>query len=113
MYYLYVILLCYIYNVLLFIYYVLSIIIISITSSPKLIPTPGFLLPGYSLFSCVFLCFLPPGEILKSGVGITFGVPVLHDTTLFIINIYIYNILLVLAGILAFYYDIRIIIMNH
>ena len=28
------------------------------------------------LFSCVFLCFLPPGEILKSGVGITFGVPI-------------------------------------
>ena len=24
------------------------------TSSPKLIPTPGFLPPGYSLFSCVF-----------------------------------------------------------
>ena len=45
------------------------------SSSPKLIPTPGFLPPGYSLFSCVFLCFLPPGEILKSGVGITFGIP--------------------------------------
>ena len=46
------------------------------TSSPKLIPTLGFLPPGYSLFSCAFLCFLPPGEILKSGVGITFGVPI-------------------------------------
>ena len=49
----------------------------SITSSQKLILTPGFLPPGYSLFSCVFLCFLPPGEILKSGVGITFGIPIL------------------------------------
>ena len=47
------------------------------TSSPKLIPTPGFLPPGYSLFSSAFLCFLPPGEILKSGVGITFGVPII------------------------------------
>ena len=46
-------------------------------SSPKLIPTPQFLPPGYSLSSCVLLCFLPRGEILKSGVGITFGVPIL------------------------------------
>ena len=45
------------------------------TSSQKLIPTPGFLPPGYLLFSCVFLCFLPPGEILKSGVGISFWIP--------------------------------------
>ena len=52
---------------------IIIIIITTITtSSPKLIPTPGFLPPGYSLFSCVFLCFLTPGEILKSGVGITF-----------------------------------------
>ena len=55
----------------------LPTIIMITTSSPKLIPTPGFLPPGYCLFSCVFLCFLPPGEILKSGVGITFGIPIL------------------------------------
>ena len=35
----------------------------------KLMPTPGFLPPGYSLLSCVSLWVLPPGEILKSGVG--------------------------------------------
>ena len=46
-----------------------------VTSSPKLIPTPQFLLPGYSLFSCMCQCFLPTGEILKSAVRITFGVP--------------------------------------
>ena len=45
------------------------------TSSQKLIPTPGFLPPGYLSVSFVFLCFLPPGEILKSGVGITCWVP--------------------------------------
>ena len=43
-------------------------------SSPKLIPTPQFLPPGYSLFPCVFAV---RGEILKLGVGITFGVPVI------------------------------------
>ena len=31
---------------------------------------PGLQPPGYSSLSCAFLCFLPPGEILKSGVGI-------------------------------------------
>ena len=30
---------------------------------------PKFLLPGYSFFACMFPYFLPPGEILKSGVG--------------------------------------------
>ena len=44
-------------------------------SSQKLIPTPQFLPPGYSLFSYVFLCFLPRTEILKSGVGITCWAP--------------------------------------
>ena len=44
-------------------------------SSQKLIPIPGFLPPGYSSVSRVFQCFLPPGEILKSGVGIAFWVP--------------------------------------
>ena len=47
------------------------------TQQAKLIPIPGFLTPGYSSLSSVsvFPCFLPPGEILKSGVGITFWVP--------------------------------------
>ena len=31
---------------------------------------PGLQPPGYSSLSCAFLCFLPPGEILKSGAGI-------------------------------------------
>ena len=45
------------------------------TSSQKLVPIPGLLPPGYSSLSCVFQGFLPPGEILKSGVGMTFWVP--------------------------------------
>ena len=45
------------------------------TSSQQLIPIPGFLPPGYSSLSCVFQCFLSLGEIQKSGVGITFLVP--------------------------------------
>ena len=49
-----------------------------ISSSQKLIPTPGFLPPGCSLFSSVLQCFISPGEILKSGVGITFWIPVYH-----------------------------------
>ena len=63
-------------------------------SSPKLIPTPGFLPPGYSLFSCVFLCFLPPGEILKSGVGITFGIPNILFYTIMYYYILVYTITL-------------------
>ena len=38
-------------------------------SGQELIPTPQFLPPGYSVFSRAFPCLLPPGEILKSGVG--------------------------------------------
>ena len=45
------------------------------TSSQPLIPTPKFLPPGYSPVSCVLQCFLPCGEMLKLGVGISFGVP--------------------------------------
>ena len=41
----------------------------------KTIPDPGFLPPGYFLVSCFFRCFLPTGEILKSGVGNNFWVP--------------------------------------
>ena len=49
-------------------------------AAEELIPAPQFLPPGCSLFPCVSQCFLPPAEILKSGAGITFWVPILRHT---------------------------------
>ena len=37
------------------------------SSSPKLIPTPRFMPPGYPLFSSVFRCFLSPRESPEVG----------------------------------------------
>ena len=42
------------------------------SAAKQLNPTPGFLSPGYSVSSRVVQYVLPPGEILKSGVVITF-----------------------------------------
>ena len=58
-----------------FIVLLLLLIIYAYTCSQKLIPILGFLRTGYSSLSCAFRRFPPPGEILKSGMGITFWVP--------------------------------------
>ena len=56
---------------------ILAIIAIGV-SSRKLIPAPRFLPLGYSLSSCALpRVFFGGGEILKSGVGITFCVPMM------------------------------------
>ena len=60
-----------------------------ISSSKTLIPIPGFLPPGYSLLACVFLCYLPPGEILQSEVGILLMRP-MPRTRLFMIGLSCY-----------------------
>ena len=50
--------------------------VLSISSSQTLIPSRGLLPPVRSLFSCFGVRSLPPGEILKSGVVISFRVSV-------------------------------------
>ena len=56
--------------------HILFVILCFLCFLPPREPIPGFLPSGYSSLSCVFLCCLPPGEILKSGVGITCWVPI-------------------------------------
>ena len=51
--------------------YIVVTIIIGVLDKCLRTPTPEFLPPSYLLFSCVFLCFLPPAEILKSGIEIS------------------------------------------
>ena len=43
---------------------------------------PGARVPGYSLFPCVFPCFLSPGEVQQAGVGISFWVSTLGKLNL-------------------------------
>ena len=58
-----------------YIYIYIYIYIIHIVQQTKTYPHPR--IPAARLFFVIlfFLCVLPPGEIQKSGVGITFWVP--------------------------------------
>ena len=56
------------------------------SSGQKTYPRPW--IPAARLLSsCVFLCFLEPGEILKSGVGIAFSVYIYICIYMLLINL--------------------------